>query len=181
LPGKEKVGFASWYGDPYHGRHTSNGEIYNKFKLTAAHRTLPFDTLVKVNNLENGKSVKVRINDRGPFVENRIIDLSYAAAQRIAMDRAGIAKVRLAVLKTISESPVLTIQIGSFKEKVNAEKLKKQLSRYYRNIAIEPSYAAGDRYFRVLVGQFSQRSLAEKALRDLQVRNYHGLILPLAD
>src|SRR5206468_3480537 len=90
---EEKVGLASWYGDPYHGRRTSNGETYNKYGMTAAHRTLPFDTVVKVNNLENGKIVKVRINDRGPFIENRIIDLSYTAAKQIDMLGPGTAKV----------------------------------------------------------------------------------------
>src|SRR5262245_23939419 len=82
-PGTTQVGLASWYGEPYHGRRAANGEIYDMNQLTAAHRTLPFDTLVKVLNLDNQREVQVRINDRGPFVGDRIIDLSRAAAQQI--------------------------------------------------------------------------------------------------
>src|SRR5439155_5186511 len=114
LPPEEKIGYASWYGDPYHGRRTSNGETYNKYGLTAAHRTLPFDTVVKVKNLTNGQIVKVRINDRGPFKENRIIDLSYAAAKEIGMLGPGTARVSLEVLEIVSNPFPLTIQVGSF-------------------------------------------------------------------
>src|SRR5436189_2027216 len=110
VPAEEKVGYASWYGDPYHGRRTSNGETYNKYSLTAAHRTLPFDTVVKVKNLANGQIVKVRINDRGPFKENRIIDLSYAAAKEIGMLGPGTARVSLEVLEIVSNPFPLTIQ-----------------------------------------------------------------------
>jgi rare lipoprotein A len=93
------VGIASWYGDDYHGKRTANGEIYNQYKLTAAHRTLPFNTLVRVTNLKNGRSVVVRINDRGPFIRGRIIDLSYAAAGEIGMVDDGIQKVELRILQ----------------------------------------------------------------------------------
>ena len=89
-------GIASWYGHPYHGRQAASGEIYNMYDMTAAHRTLPFGTQVRVHDLENGRDVQVRINDRGPFVEGRIIDLSYAAAQAMGMN--GIAQVRLEIL-----------------------------------------------------------------------------------
>jgi rare lipoprotein A len=90
-----ETGMASYYGDGYHGRKTANGEIFNKRKLTAAHKTLPFGTVVKVKNLSNGQTVKVRINDRGPFVKGRIIDLSEKAAQKIDMKQQGVAEVQL--------------------------------------------------------------------------------------
>jgi rare lipoprotein A len=102
-PGTTQVGLASWYGVPYHGRRAANGEVYDMNKLTAAHRTLPFDTLVKVRNLDNDREVQVRINDRGPFVGDRIIDLSRAAAQQISMIGPGIVKVRLEVMGTQRE------------------------------------------------------------------------------
>ncbi len=86
---------ASFYGDGYHGRKTANGETFNKRKLTAAHKTLPFGTVVKVKNLSNGQTIKVRINDRGPFVKGRIIDLSEKAAQKIDMKKQGVAEVQL--------------------------------------------------------------------------------------
>lgn len=92
-------GQASWYGSKYHGRRTANGEKYNMNKVSAAHKTLPFNTIVRVHNLRNGKSVDVRINDRGPFVKGRVIDLSKGAAQKIDMINDGVVPVRLQVLK----------------------------------------------------------------------------------
>lgn len=95
----DQVGIASWYGEPFHGRRTSSGEIYDMHKLTAAHLTLPFGTIVLVTDLESGKSVVVRINDCGPYVEGRIIDLSFAAAEKLGIVRKGLARVGLKVLK----------------------------------------------------------------------------------
>src|SRR5207245_7871393 len=97
-PGYVEEGNASWYGLPFHGRRASNGEIYDMYRLTAAHRTLPFETVVRVTNLANGRSATVRITDRGPFVENRIIDLSLAAARELDMIGPGVVPVRLEVL-----------------------------------------------------------------------------------
>ncbi|HPX89413.1 MAG TPA: septal ring lytic transglycosylase RlpA family protein, partial [Methylophilaceae bacterium] len=95
---KSMVGLASFYAAKFHGRRTANGEIFNTHALTAAHLSLPFGTKVKVTNLRNGKSVVVRINDRGPHVRGRIIDLSVAAAKKIGLNRAGTARVKLEVL-----------------------------------------------------------------------------------
>ncbi|HNF85341.1 MAG TPA: septal ring lytic transglycosylase RlpA family protein [bacterium] len=105
IPGKEiikkgyQTGVASYYAHKFHGRKTANGEIFDMHKLTAAHRTLPFNTLVKVTNLKNNKTIQVRINDRGPFAKDRIIDLSLAAAQKIDMIGSGTAEVRLDIIK----------------------------------------------------------------------------------
>jgi rare lipoprotein A len=96
--GAEQEGIASWYGEPYHGRTTASGEIYDMHALTAAHRTLPFGTRVAVTNLDNGRRVEVRVNDRGPFREGRIVDVSLAAARHLGMVLAGIVPVRLRVL-----------------------------------------------------------------------------------
>jgi len=98
FPESETEGIASWYGPNFHGRRTASGEIYNMYDYTAAHKTLPLGTYVRVINLENGKSVVVRINDRGPFVKNRIIDLSYAAAKKIDMIDKGTARVKLQII-----------------------------------------------------------------------------------
>src|SRR5947199_10659889 len=97
--GHTETGMASWYGHPYHGRQAANGEIYDMEKMTAAHRTLPFGTWVRVNNLENNKTVDVRIIDRGPFIGGRILDLSHAAAVSIAMIGPGTAKVKITVIR----------------------------------------------------------------------------------
>jgi rare lipoprotein A len=96
--GRPQTGTASWYGKKYHGRKTANGEIFDMYELTAAHRKLPLVTIVKVTNLKNGKSVVVRVNDRGPYVRGRIIDLSYAAAEKIDMLKDGITKVKIEIM-----------------------------------------------------------------------------------
>jgi rare lipoprotein A len=96
--GYRQKGLASWYGPKFHGRTTASGERYNMFDMTAAHKTLPFGTKVKITNLENGRKVHVRINDRGPFVKGRIIDLSYAAAKELDITRSGVVKVKLEVV-----------------------------------------------------------------------------------
>lgn len=94
-----EIGIASWYGPGFHGKRTANGEIYDMYAMTAAHKTLPFGTIVRVVDLDTGRSVVVRINDRGPFVKGRIIDLSYAAAQELGMVKKGLAKVGLKIVK----------------------------------------------------------------------------------
>ena len=96
--GAQTYGRASWYGKEFHGKKTASGEVFNMFAYTAAHRRLPFGTKVRVTNLENGKSVVVKINDRGPFIKGRIIDLSYAAAKKIDLVKMGVARVRIEVL-----------------------------------------------------------------------------------
>jgi rare lipoprotein A len=96
--GRPQTGKASWYGKKYHGRRTANGERFDMYKLTAAHRKLPFGTIVRVTNLRNGRSVIVKINDRGPFVRGRIIDLSYAAARKIGIVEDGIARVKVEIV-----------------------------------------------------------------------------------
>jgi len=129
--GYTQRGIASWYGPDFHGRYTSNGEIYNMYAYTAAHKTLPMNTIVKVTNLNNGKSVIVRINDRGPFVKGRIIDLSYAAGKKIGLDITGTAPVVLKVIGFKGKNYVngYMIQIGAFLRKkgakITANKYKK--------------------------------------------------------
>ena len=125
-----EMGYASWYGGKFHGRRTASGEIFDTNRLTAAHKTLPFGTIVRVTNIANGKFTFVRINDRGPFVPGRIIDLSKAAAEEIGMLGTGIALVRLDIVARGRNTDILSIQIGAFKVKKNAENLKKNLEKY---------------------------------------------------
>jgi len=179
LPEDERVGIASWYGDPYHGRRTSNGEIYNKYALTAAHRTLAFDTVVRVNNLENGKSVKVRINDRGPFVKDRIIDLSYAAAQEIRMVGPGSARVRLDILETRANPYPLTVQAGAFRQEQNAVDLRKRLLEHFDSVLIREYQSAEGVLYRVYAGEYTSYEQASIALRDLKKQGIEGLIVRL--
>jgi rare lipoprotein A len=145
---------ASWYGYPYHGRRAASGEIYDMEKLTAAHRTLPFGSLVRVENLENGRRVQVRINDRGPFVEGRIIDLSRAAARALGMLGPGTARVRLVLigLPEKTEGGYFAVQTGAFRERANAERQRRDLRRRYGEVRIIPR--DGDPVlWRVLVGR----------------------------
>src|SRR6266849_7834208 len=126
-----QIGIASWYGHPFDGRLTANGEIYDMEKMTAAHRTLPFGTVLRVERLDNGKTTEVRINDRGPFVKDRIIDLAHAAAQAISMP--GIANVRLQVIRTPATRAAdsFAVQVGAFSKRSEADQLRARLEQKY--------------------------------------------------
>ncbi|MDQ6665763.1 MAG: septal ring lytic transglycosylase RlpA family protein [Acidobacteriota bacterium] len=128
-----EVGLASWYGNPYHGRRAANGEIYDMEQLTAAHRTLAFNTMVRVQNLENARTVDVRITDRGPFVGGRVIDLSHAAANAIGMIGPGTVRVRLSVVSVpdVVEPNIFGVQVGAFHNRSNADRLLAEMMRHY--------------------------------------------------
>jgi rare lipoprotein A len=164
-------GKASWYGAPFHGRQASNGEIYDMNKLTAAHRTLPFNTVVRVTNVSNGKSTTVRITDRGPFVDNRIIDLSYAAAKEIGSIGPGVVPVRIEILSAIDPTAGLfTVQIGAFRDRANAERLRDRLSSAYSPVAVQSFDSPSGSYYRVHVGKVSGEDAAKKLGQELQER-----------
>ena len=131
--GTAERGLASWYGHPYHGRPAADGEIYDMEKLVAAHRTLPFQTVVRVRNLINGKTVDVRIIDRGPFVEGRVIDLSHAAAKAIDLIGPGVAQVEITIVGTpaVPEPALFAVQIGAFREKANADRAERNMIATY--------------------------------------------------
>jgi rare lipoprotein A len=171
--GYTEQGNASWYGIPFNGRRASNGEIYDMTKLTAAHRTLPFETMVRVTNLSNGKTTTVRITDRGPFVDNRIIDLSQAAAREIESIGPGVVPVRLEVLGNVDPTAgFFTVQVGAFRDRANAERLRDRLSASYTPIFIQPYDSPDGTFYRVRVGKIS----GEQAAFDLgeKLRNTEG-------
>lgn len=169
--GYTEQGNASWYGEPFNGRRASNGEVYDMYKLTAAHRTLPFDTMVRVTNLNNGKSTTVRITDRGPFVENRIIDLSLAAAREIDLVGPGVAPVRVEVLGNVDPTVgFFTVQVGAFRDRGNAERLRDRLNLSYSPIFVEQYDAPEGTYFRVRVGKISGEDAARQFAEQLRVR-----------
>jgi rare lipoprotein A len=177
--GNIQKGLASWYGPEFHGKLTSNKEIYNMHDLTAAHPTLPFGTYVKVTNLDNGKSVVVRINDRGPFVKGRIIDLSYAAAIKLGMSGAGVVPVMIEVLKKYSpkkSSQKYFVQVGAFISKKNAKSLKKDLLRRYRNVQISILKTSSQTFYRVRIRARSMEA-AEKIAKKLLKEGYQAQIL----
>jgi len=156
-------GVASWYGVPFDGHRTSNGEIYDMHQFTAAHRTLPFNAIVRVTNLQNGKQTEVRINDRGPFVGNRIIDLSQSAAKAIDMVGPGTAQVRLEIIA--GPNPTVGffgVQVGAFLRQENAERLKTQLDVNYAPVSIVTYDSPSGLFYRVRVGRFSGEDSARQ-------------------
>jgi peptidoglycan lytic transglycosylase len=174
LPARSsETGLASWYGHPYHGRAAANGEIYDMEKMTAAHRTLPFGTFVRVTNLGNGKSVDVRIIDRGPFVAGRIIDLSHAAAEAIDMIGPGVAQVRVDILSVQAVAPAenwYAVQAGAFQDKERAERLRESMERQHGSarLVLRRGYPA---LWRVLVGKVhtedAANALAERVRQEV--------------
>jgi len=189
--GQVMKGISSWYGPNFHGKHTSNGEVYNMHARTAAHKTWPMDTMVRVNNLQNGKSTIVRINDRGPFVRGRIIDCSYTAGKEIGLDRMGIAKVSIEVLgfagkvessariasrqKMHTQTRVLLsnfgVQVGAFRRYAGAQTIKRNYTgRYTRyNPIIKRFDVDSSPLYRVWLMGFG----SEQEARDF--KNSHNL------
>src|SRR5467141_4167094 len=169
--GYSEEGFSSWYGVPFHGRRAANGEIYDMHKLTAAHRTLPFETMVRVTNLDNGKSTVVRITDRGPFVDNRIIDLSFAAAQEVDSVGPGVVPVRVEVLGGVDPTAgFFTVQIGAFRDRGNAERLRDRLSAAYSPIFIQQYDSPDGVLYRVRIGKIAGEDSAHQFSDQLRQR-----------
>ncbi|MEX0772947.1 MAG: septal ring lytic transglycosylase RlpA family protein [Balneolales bacterium] len=172
-------GEASWYGPGFHGKLTANGETYDQGELTAAHRTLPFDTRVRVENMRNGKSVMVRINDRGPYADNRIIDLSRKAAESIDMVESGVVPVRLILVDSeervsrrgISRE-IFTVQISSFDNRDDARKFSKEI----RGSRVERGRVNDKWVYRVFYGSYRNTERAERALKRIQRNGYSGFV-----
>ena len=180
-PGAVEKGEASWYGHPYHGRRTASGERYDMHQLTAAHRTLPFETWVMVTRRDDGRSVEVRINDRGPFIRGRVIDLSFAAARRIGLDVDGVAPVSVEVVSrhrpspeeppshpAIEEAAGVTcwwVQVGAFGDEANARRAVERLESAGEHPVIVEGPGGLD---RVRVGPCDSERAVEKALERIR-------------
>lgn len=168
-PVQVETGIASWYGAPYHNRRGSNGEVYDMNAMTAAHRTLPLGSIVRVTNLESRKSAVVRITDRGPFIEGRIIDLSQAAAKQIGLVQKGTGRVRVEVLKTpqpIESGGRWAVQLGGFERENRAREIADHLTRRYRSAKVLTfSSPTGAWWVRVRVKN-DLRARAEEITRD---------------
>ncbi|MCF7913981.1 MAG: septal ring lytic transglycosylase RlpA family protein [Spirochaetaceae bacterium] len=176
LPAWGETGYASWYGGKFQGRQTASGEVFDTNKLTAAHKTLPFGTVVEVTNLDNGKSIEVRINDRGPFVEGRVIDLSRAAAVKIGMMSTGIAPVKVEVVRSASLSPGpshYSIQIASFSARENAQLLHSRL--YERGFHAEFEQS-GSGHTRVVLPQVQEAEL-DPLLTKLATMGFNSVLV----
>ncbi|WP_274427944.1 septal ring lytic transglycosylase RlpA family protein [Desulfosarcina sp. BuS5] len=191
--GFTQIGKASWYGKKFHGRKTASGEIYNMHAISAAHKTLPLGTWVSVSNLDNNKKINVRINDRGPFVKGRIIDLSYAAAKKIGIVGPGTARVRIVALGQERQQNAATIesgsgfvpldyykgnftlQIGAFSDLNNAEKLKKELDPIYKNVHVTLFDTGDSTIYRVRAGKCATLEQAAKYEDILIKQGFHDV------
>lgn len=179
-----QTGIASWYGDDFNGKATANGEIYNMHKLTAAHQNLPFHTLVEVENLENQKKVLVRINDRGPFLKNRIIDLSMQAAQRLDMTDKGTAEVHLRVLRWGGAVPAgewsaqgnveCFVQAGAFSVKENAEDMLLTLGELFPDLRFR--IATEDGMFKIISQKLTAPLACQEVIKKLAAYHLQGFI-----
>lgn len=172
-------GLASWYGKEYNGQKTASGEIFNMYDFTAAHRTLPFGTIVEVFSYDTQKKVNVKINDRGPFLPKRIIDLSYSAAKSLGIINLGLSKVKIRAkgIFEIKEQKELKliIQVGAFKNKENAENLKEKLKQKYPKIYTEKF----GEFKRVLIGPFSSEEEAGLVFEQLKKDGFTPIVRKL--
>jgi len=194
--GYSETGVASWYGRKFHGKSTANGERYDMHAMSAAHKTLPMPTMVRVTNLENGRSVIVRVNDRGPFVKNRLIDLSYAAATALGYTDAGTARVRVEALggstaaigrrsaavpvapvTSVAKAGGMYIQLGAFSSRNNAVRLKAQLEHDYPSVGIYAKNGGYAEIYRVRIGPFNDVKHIESNVLSLQRQGYGNAIV----
>ncbi|MFQ5802076.1 MAG: septal ring lytic transglycosylase RlpA family protein [Candidatus Methylomirabilales bacterium] len=176
------MGVASWYGPKFHGRPTASGEVFDMHEISAAHRTLPLGSWVQVTNLENGRSIRVRVNDRGPFVEGRVIDLSYAAARALGMVKEGLAWVSVWPLQVPGARPVgrpraYTLQVGAFAAEGNAISLKTRLDELTSGAYISKSNVSGQIYYRVRVGNFDNREAAKRVALEVATHGYTVILI----
>ncbi|HEX5757882.1 MAG TPA: septal ring lytic transglycosylase RlpA family protein [Thermoanaerobaculia bacterium] len=170
-----EAGMASWYGKPFHGRRTASGERYDMHKLTAAHRTLLFGTRLEVRNPRTGRSVLVRVNDRGPFARNRILDLSYAAAKKLGLVAPGTAWVELYAAGGTQEPPLphYTVQVAAFSEEGFAAELHRGLAVQYPEALLR----SDGTWHRVQVGSFDDRGKADALRRELAILGFAPLVV----
>jgi len=177
----QETGTASWYGKKFHGHRTSNGELYDMYSLSAAHKQLPLPSYVRVTNLENGKQVIVRVNDRGPFHSKRIIDLSYAAAAKLGMLEAGTARVKLELISDdlaapAEPQPAYHIQLAAIGDEQRARSLAASLEKTYQvPVQIEPK----GKIFRLQMGPIDDRLKAEQLLKRARAQDFpQAFLLP---
>ena len=190
-------GIASWYGRDFHGRKTSNGEIYDMHAMTAAHKILPMNVYLRVTNLRNGLSTVVRVNDRGPFIKGRIIDLSYSAAKQLDVVGPGTAPVTIEALGYSSEQGAgdagpfrqplsyelgpFTLQIGAFVVKDNALRLAQKMNEQYGQSSVVEGWVKGQKFYRVRVGLYKNLDDAESAIHKMAINGYPNCFVVAKD
>lgn len=176
-----QYGIASWYGEKFHGHQTANGEVYDMFQLTAAHKFAPLGIHAIVTDLDTKRSIRVRINDRGPFVEDRILDLSYASARRLGILQRGLARVRIQfLLETIPPAPVFIVQAGAYISQDRAARAQQALSIWNHRVWIDTTREGSRVFHRVRLGTFMKRSTAEHIALRVQALGYPASVMPIS-
>jgi rare lipoprotein A len=182
--GAEERGLASWYGHPYHGRRTASGEVYDMHEMTAAHRSLPFDTWLHVENVDTGETARVRVNDRGPFVDGRVLDVSRAAGVALGLIGPGVAPVRLRVIaappeavRPAADAGIFAVQVGAFTEETGARALQRQLSEAGFETYVRRADDGGRVLYRVRAGRFTTRSEAAAHAEQIRARGHPTIVV----
>jgi len=173
-----QYGMASWYGEPFHGRLAANGEIYDMHQLTAAHQQAPLGIHAIVTHMRSGRQVRVRITDRGPFIEGRLIDLSYGAARQLHMVNDGLAPVMIEFLPDTEPEVTFIVQAGSYQEARYALATKRRLYDTFSDVLIRKLSNPDTPFYQVLLGPYKTRQKAEHILTRIRPLGYEGLIIP---
>jgi rare lipoprotein A len=175
------IGVASWYGPGFEGHRTSSGAVYDPEGMTAASTLFPLGSRVRVTNLSNSRSIEVTINDHGPYVKGRGLDLSHGAARALGMIGTGTAQVRMDVILAVAGGPALGqryfVQVGSYADATNAARLRQRLAANYPDVNVIAATVDADQVYRVRMGAFLEREQAERRAADLSARGYHSMIV----
>jgi rare lipoprotein A len=172
-----ETGVAAWYGQDMHGKKTASGEVFDRYGLSAAHRTLPLGTVVIVTNLDNFKSITVKINDRGPFIKSRFLDMSYGAANALGFVAQGTARVRIETLDAVRDPVQYTVQAAVFSEEENARLLKERLDTKFEMVSIVPFESNIARFYRVRVGAYASEERAEQVVGKLMLEGLEPIVV----
>ena len=172
-----ETGMASWYGSEFNGRKTASGEIFDMYGISAAHRILPLGTTIRVTNLDNNKSIKVKVNDRGPFARNRVLELSYGAAKELGFIAQGTARVMVEAVEPVQGTGQFTVQAAVFAEAENARTLKDRLSKKFETTAIVPVESNIGKFFGVRVGVYASEERAELIARKLMMEGLDPIVM----
>ncbi len=176
-PNYHETGMAVWYGKELHGKQTANGEVFDMYGLSAAHRTLPLGTVVHVTNLDNFKSITVRINDRGPFLKSRFLDLSYGAAKELGFAAQGTARVKIEAVVTDRDAAQYTVLAAVFTEEESARMLKERLDARFGAVSIVPFETNIARCYRVRVGAYASEDRAEQVAGKLLLEGLEPIVV----
>ncbi len=172
-----ETGTASWYGGELQGRMTASGEIFDGNALSAAHRTLPLGTVIRVTNLENSRNISLKVNDRGPFVRGRVLEVTYAAARELGFAAQGTATVRIETVSPVDMTGTFTVQAAVFSEEENAKMLRERLQRKYETVVIAPFESNVGKFYRVRVGSYGSEEKAERIAAKLTLEGLEPLVV----